>query len=116
MSAVDLSYRDEVVSVLRGLHSISELSSTRLGIAGSVARGDANKRSDIDVVVDTDDLSLSSIDLIKGAFAGRVVDVLCLGLLEKEDLELDSLMLSMGLPINDDSVYKTVVREVFWVD
>ena len=116
MSAVGLSYRDEVVSVLRGLQNTSELSNIRLGIAGSVARGSANKRSDIDVVADTDCLSISTIDLIKGAFVGRVVDVLCLGLLKQEDLELDSLMLSMGLPINDDSVYKTVSREVFWVD
>lgn len=94
-----------------------EMPAYRFGIAGSIARGTQSKNSDIDIIVDTDSMPLVDIEFIKNYFnSNRAVDVLLLGLLQKEDEELDSFAISMGLPINDESVYKTVIEEVIWVD
>lgn len=91
----------------------------RVGIAGSYARGTANLSSDIDVVVDTDMLDIPDIELIKSSIKDKFnkeSDVICLGLLESEDKELDSLLQSVDLGINDCSAYKSICREVIWCD
>jgi len=44
----------------------------------------------------------------------RKVDILFLPLLKNEDDELDQIAIKFNLPINMDSVYKTVNREVIW--
>lgn len=91
----------------------------RYGIAGSFARGTAKKSSDIDVIVDTDCMDISDIELIKKALKSkfnRNSDVICLELLKQEDYELDILSSSLGLGINEDSAYKSILREVIWYD
>ena len=92
-----------------------ELSSYRFGIAGSVARGESTKNSDIDVVVDSDGMPINLIERVKGFFT-QDVDVLFLQLLKDEDNELDSFLKEQGLPVNESSVYKTVKREVIWIE
>ncbi len=42
------------------------------------------------------------------------IDILCTGLLAEEDKRLDELMTELDIPINEDSVYKSVTREVIW--
>ena len=116
MSSACSLEKSNIASVIKQLHKVPELETIRMGIAGSVARGTATSNSDIDIVVDTDCLSLPTTNRIKSAFNGRDVDVLCLGLLKEDDVQLDALLKGMGLPINDDSVYKTISREVIWVD
>ena len=107
--------RAKVFSYMESL--AKELPKYRFGLAGSIARGTQKKNSDIDIVVDTDSIPIEDIEFIKNYFSlGRDVDVLILGLLKKEDEELDSFALSMGLPINNESVYKTIVRDVIWIN
>lgn len=48
--------------------SDSELSIYRFGIAGSVARGDNTKNSDIDIIVDSDGMPIDLIERVKGFF------------------------------------------------
>lgn len=108
--------REEILSSIRDLKHIQELTDYKFGLGGSVARGESNNFSDLDIVVDTTDISIPLMNLIKSYFKGQTVDVLCLGLLKKEDEELDSFLLENGLPVNDESVYKTISKEVVWID
>ena len=88
----------------------------KIGLAGSYAGGDNKASSDIDIVVDTDLLTISDMDYIKSRFYGADVDVLLLGLLKQEDEEMDDFFKEMNLPINDESVYKNVLKEVVWCE
>ena len=59
------------------------------------------------------------MELIKKALKSkfsRKSDVICLELLKKEDEELDKLLCSIGLDDNEDSAYKSILREVIWCD
>ena len=51
--------------------------------------------------------------MIKTRFK-RSCDVVCLGLAKQEDEELDNLLLSVGLDINEDSSYKSILNDVVW--
>lgn len=107
-------------SISEIFESLSSLNiDKRYGIAGSFARGMAKKSSDIDVVIDTDCMSISDMELIKTTLKSkfnRKSDVICLGLLKQEDDELDDLSVSLGLGVNEDSAYKSILREVVWCD
>lgn len=105
---------DEIMSVLKTIN-IKE----KLGVAGSYARGTEHELSDIDVVVDTDLLTITDIELIKETLLshfGKESDVICLGLLRCEDEKLDKLLISYGLAPNEDSAYKSILREVIWCE
>ena len=100
------------------LNSLSVLNlKYKFGVAGSYARGTAKKKSDIDIVVDTDILDLVDIELIKKTLLknfGKKSDVICLKLLEKEDKELDELAISVGLTPNDESAFKSIIKQIIW--
>lgn len=108
--------RYEIMNTLSKLKRKHYFSSIRIGLAGSYARGENQYDSDIDVVVDADSMSIEHMEEIKGSFGNEEVDVLLLGLLKQEDEELDSLLFELNLPINEDSVYKNVAREVVWCE
>ena len=93
-----------------------KLHNLRMGLAGSYARGDNKASSDIDIIVDTDLMPIADMEYIKSKFDGTDVDVLLLGLLKQEDEEMDSFFKEMGLPINNESVYKNVSKEVVWCE
>ena len=107
--------KDEILDIIKQIHINPIFSGYRMGLAGSYANGTSESHSDIDIVVSTDSLTIPQIDLIKSYFKGFDVDVLQLELLRQEDESLDSFSLSMNLPINNNSVYKTVSKEVIWV-
>lgn len=86
----------------------------KLGIAGSYANGTQRKSSDIDIVIDEDSMQVEIMEYIKSLFKLKV-DILWLELLKKEDEELDNIALKYNLPINKNSVYKTVIKEVIWI-
>lgn len=86
----------------------------KFGLAGSYARNEESSDSDIDIVVDTDMLTIEQINHIKEKF-GIEVDIVQLKLLESEDLELDQFLIAHDLPVNNDSAYKSISREVIWV-
>lgn len=89
-------------------------SNLKIGIAGSYINGTQKEDSDIDVVLDGDSTNIEIMEEIKQLF-NVPVDVLWLDLLKEEDKELDSFCKEMDIPINEDSVYKTVLREVEWI-
>lgn len=109
--------QEQILSRLLKISKMPFVHGYRIGLAGSMARGKFNKRSDIDVVVDTDCISIEDMEKIKESFSdfGRSVDVLCLGLLKEEDEELDKFCVENNILINPNSVYKTILREVIWV-
>lgn len=86
----------------------------KIGIAGSYANNTATEDSDLDIVLDGDSMRMDIALHIKKLFV-ITVDVLWVDLMKEEDEELDALALKYGLPINQSSVYKTVMNEVIWV-
>jgi predicted nucleotidyltransferase len=86
----------------------------RLGIAGSYANGNQNDCSDIDIVIDGDSMRVDIMEYIRNLF-NVSVDILWVDLMKNEDEELDKFAMENGLPINQYSVYKTVMSEVIWV-
>lgn len=101
--------------VLKKLSELKQLMGYNFGVAGSVARGEETEDSDIDVVVDYDMLDFNQIDFIKDYF-DRDVDVIQLPLLKEEDERLDALAVSLDLPTNDVSAYKTIIKDVIWCE
>lgn len=103
---------NEILATLRNVYT--KYSGIRLGIAGSYANGTQHADSDIDVVIDGDSMRVDIMEYIKSQFKTEV-DVLWVGLMKQEDEELDRFALENDLPINEYSVYKTVMQEVMWV-
>lgn len=90
-------------------------------MAGSFARGKNRKGSDINAVLsyelDKDDTDL--LIFVEGYIkneCGYKVDVLHLERLAVEDEELDNHAKSLDLPINDESAYKNILKDVIWVE
>lgn len=86
----------------------------KIGVAGSYINGTQTEDSDIDVVLDGDSTNIEIMEEIKQLF-NVTVDVLWLDLLKEEDEEMDSFCKEMNIPINEDSVYKTILKEVEWI-
>lgn len=105
---------DEVLAVLKSLNF-----RLKLGVVGSVARGEETLSSDIDVFVDGDMLDLKEIELIKQTIFlkfNRDCDVIQSKLAEEEDERLDALSESLGLGKNEDSSYKNMLKDVIWCE
>jgi len=86
----------------------------KIGVAGSFATGRNKRNSDIDIVIDGDSTNIDLEENIRNLFNVET-DILWVDLLKKEDKELDEIAVKYDLPINDESVYKTVMKEVQWV-
>ena len=104
----------EIENILR--QAAVQYEGVRIGIAGSYANNTQTKKSDIDVVIDGDSSRNDIAEHIKNLFFDENVDVLWLELMREEDEELDRLAISIGVPINENSVFKTVIREVSWIE
>lgn len=102
----------EILDILKSVYN--KYDGVRIGLAGSYANNSATADSDIDVVIDGDSMRMDIAEHIKNLF-NVPVDILWLELLKKDDEELDRFALSVGLPENEYSVYKTIKREVEWV-
>lgn len=103
---------EEIISILKKVYNSYD--NIRLGIAGSYANNTAKSDSDVDIVIDGDSNHIEIMEYIKGLF-NIPVDILWLDLLKKDDEELDAFAVSNGLPKNEHSVYKTVLKEVRWL-
>lgn len=106
-----LSYL-EIENKLKSVYQ--KYGNVRVGVAGSYANCTAKDSSDVDVVIDGDSMRMDIEQYIKSLF-NIPVDVLWLELLEEDDRRLDELALSVGIPKNKYSVYKTILKEVKWV-
>ena len=103
---------EEIIRMLKSVYS--RYDNVRIGIAGSYANDTAHAGSDLDVVLEGDSMHVEIMEYIKSLFS-IPVDVLWVDLLKKDDEEMDSFAISNGLPKNEHSVYKTVMREVKWI-
>ena len=103
---------NDVIKTLKRVYS--KYDNIKLGLAGSYANGTQQLSSDIDVVIEGDSMRVDIMEYIKSLF-DITVDVLWLDLMKKEDAEYDRLAIENGLPINNYSVYKTVMQEVRWI-
>ena len=103
---------DTIRDTLKPLYG--QYDNIKIGIAGSYANNKETKESDLDIVIDGDSTRLDIVEYIKGLF-NIPVDVLWVNLMKQEDEELDAFAIEMELPINNNSVYKTVMREVIWI-
>ncbi len=92
----------------------------KLGYAGSYARGQADDKSDLDVIVSGKD-ALSGEDYFKLYHAlnkevNIKFDIVDLAALKEEDDKMDKMLLDMGLEMNDVSAYKTIEKETVWMN
>ena len=93
----------------------------RIGVFGSIARGDYTNDSDIDIVIDADE-DMQSINFMEELRSfvcdtfNRSCDVTYLCSMQAEDEELDRLGESLGLGKNEFSAYKTLMKEVIWCE
>ena len=111
---------ENILSSLKIVKNDKKYSEFEIGVAGSYARGEQTDESDIDIVINTDSLSISDMENLKyliknilGVFVD--IDILQLPLIKNESDEDDEFCKSMGIPLNNFSVYRSVVREVIWV-
>lgn len=102
-----------LVNKITSLVKEPQLEGYRIGLAGSFVREEETPESDIDIVVDTDALTFDQMNFIHEYF-DRDVDIIQLRLLAEEDKSLDEFCVREGFPINDDSAYKSICREVMW--
>lgn len=103
---------NDIISILQTAYE--KYDNVKLGVAGSYANGTQREDSDIDIVIDGDSTRTDIMYYIKSLF-DMAVDILWVDLMRKEDEELDRFALDNDLPINQFSVYKTVMQEVRWV-
>lgn len=111
MQRLTLNYISEVLLQIEEKYNHS----VKLGIAGSYANGKSTEESDLDIVIDGDSMRQDIAEDIKSSFPIQV-DTLWLDLLKKEDDDMDLFCKENDLPINEDSVYKTIRKEVIWID
>ena len=109
---VDIVSLNDIMATLKKVYE--KYADIRVGIAGSYVNGTQHANSDIDVVVDGDSMRVDIMEYIKSQFPTEV-DVLWVELMKQEDEEMDRFALENDLPINEYSVYKTVMQEVMWV-
>jgi len=103
---------NDIMAILKKVYE--KYADIRVGIAGSYVNGTQHADSDIDVIVDGDSMRVDIMEYIKDQFPTEV-DVLWVELMKQEDEEMDRFALENDLPINEYSVYKTVMQEVMWV-
>lgn len=103
---------NDIISILQTAYE--KYDNVKLGVAGSYVNGTQREDSDIDIVIDGDSTRTDIMYYIKGLF-DMTVDILWVDLMRKEDEQLDRFALDNDLPINQFSVYKTVMQEVRWV-
>lgn len=102
----------EILDILKSVYN--KYDGVRIGLAGSFANNTATSTSDIDIVIDGDSMRMDIAEYIRSLF-NIPVDILWLELLKEDDEELDRFALSIGLPENEYSAYKTIKKEVEWV-
>lgn len=103
---------NDIIEILSTVYT--KYDGIKLGVAGSYANGNQHVDSDIDIVVDGDSTRVDIMEYIKGLFNMKV-DVLWVDLMKQEDDDLDKFAQQSGLSANPYSVYKTVMKEVKWV-
>lgn len=108
--------KQDILRKIKEINGLSDFCNYQMGLAGSYARDEAGSDSDIDIVVNTDALTVENIEFIRDMFNPTPVDVLQLKLLEEEDKKMDAFLVSIGAEENEFSIYKSVKEDVIWVD
>ncbi|MBS6953506.1 MAG: nucleotidyltransferase domain-containing protein [Enterocloster asparagiformis] len=114
----------EAMEFLRELGEFLRINNKNLkvGIAGSFARGEQTSSSDLDIVLDTYDDTVFSlqahiaVDEYCSKHLAVPYDILWIKDLEEQDKVYDNLLMDNGLAINTGSAYKNIVRETRWAD
>lgn len=92
----------------------------RFGYAGSYARGKAKASSDLDIVVEgnrtlSGDEYLTIYNRLKQLLRIKF-DIVDLVALKEDDIEMDNMLIAMGLEANESSAYKTMKKEAIWMN
>jgi len=92
----------------------------RLGYAGSYARGKAKVNSDLDIVVEgkralSGDEYLAIYNKLRHLLKIKF-DIVDLIALKEDDIEMDNMLIDMGLEANESSAYKTMKKEAIWMN
>lgn len=88
------------------------------GYAGSYARGKQKISSDLDIVYKDVDLNYNNyfdiVKFIEDAITIRF-DIIDLEASRLDDEEMDRKSAEIGLPVNDTSPYKNIIKDVIWI-
>lgn len=121
-----LESRDEAMDLVHTLAKCPELSSFKLGLAGSFVTGLNKKASAIDIVLklkdgESKDL-IGDLDICyyihhyMATSHSNKIKVIWLDMLEKDDESLLEFMAEEGVEHNPESAYTNIVGEICWVD
>lgn len=109
---------DDIKNVFNALQELKL--GYRFGYAGSYARGQAKKNSDLDILVEgVDTLSNDAYFMIYETLKKVLTikfDIIDLKALEQDDYIMDKKLLEIGLKVNDCSAYKTIKQEAIWMN
>ncbi|MCT8974994.1 nucleotidyltransferase domain-containing protein [Clostridium sp. CX1] len=113
--------KEQVLQLLKDMKNNSILDNVRVGLAGSFARGKNKKSSDINIVIsyleELDDLKIFEyICNYMTSNSDYKIDILHLESIAKEDEMMDNIVKSIGLPKNEYSAYKNILKEVIWIE
>ena len=121
-----LETRDEVVDLVHTVAEQPEMSSFKVGVAGSYVTSQNKKGSAIDIILklkdgaDKDligDLSINYFirDYIARAYSNKI-HIIWLDLLEADEEALLKFIGTEGVENNPESAYTNIVGEVRWVE
>lgn len=92
----------------------------RFGYAGSYARGQAKENSDLDILVEGEDVLSSDAYFMIYNTLKKILsikfDIVDLKALEEDDYMMDKKLLEIGLAVNDCSAYKIMKQEAVWMN
>lgn len=108
----------EIQSVFEALFGLGL--NFRFGYAGSYARGKVKASSDLDIVVEgsralSGDEYFTIYNRLKQMLRIKF-DIVELVALKDDDVEMDNMLLDMGLEVNENSAYKTMKKEAIWMN
>lgn len=115
-----INTREDAIQLIRGFEKEENESNIHLGLAGSFSRNTHDSESDIDIVVEyeteTDDIVFFSkrLKAYIERMTDRNYDIIWLNQLKRQDEEQRQLMSTLGI-IDEQSAYKTILRDVIWI-
>ena len=116
--------KEEALDFLRQVFRDNKkiLRQSRIGLAGSFVRDGQRLDSDIDIVIEPSDTSQAYTFLLYQTLSTYMenhletgYDLVWLNLLAEQDKEEDQLLSEYGIPADNTSPYKMIVKEVEWV-
>lgn len=114
---VELNY---IIDTLKELKSRYRYIS--IGLAGSYLKGSNTSESDVDVILDANDSVVEDLEVNTDIYnflynkLGKEIDMVWVSLLKKSSDMSDELAKELGVDIDGNTPYRSIMRDVMWID